>query len=351
MRCKDHKHLSAIKFPAYAQCKSDGAFYNVVIKDKTISFLSRNGKELLSDTLTDKLMSLCNYTMGGDVVLHCEILIKDNDGKILAREIGNGYISSLARSEETFVTYQTKYLEASTQKQKDKLKEKFEQSSEDWEWTANHIVFRCWDLVPYQDWLDGEWKLPYKQRFSAVCTLAEMVNLECFLPQESTEVNSLEEIEAIYAKYIAAGEEGVVVKNLDGIWKDSDSGSSDQIKLKEKKQCELEVIGYNTGDGEFKDGIGSVIAVSSDRKVKVNISGMARKDRGLEPVDPNDASKGLRLIEGFDLNHYTGSIITIEFNSLLRPKADGTSALFLPVIIEKRLDKTVADDYKTIASM
>ena len=78
---------------------------------------------------------------------------------------------------------------------------------------------------------------------------------------------------------------------------------------------------------------------------------MARKDRGLEPVDPNDASKGLRLIEGFDLNHYTGSIITIEFKSLLRPKADGTSALFLPVIIEKRLDKTVADDYKTIASM
>jgi len=349
MRCSGVEEIDSIVYPAIAQLKSDGAFYNLADVNGDIKFISRNGKELKSKVLSRRFASL--HTIAPSMLMTGELLIKNNDGTIMPREVGNGKISKLAKSEETLLTMNAKVSEAKTADAKNKALAKIQESMDEWAWIEEHIIYRCWDILPYQDWLNGISATPYIHRFEeawrVVDEMSKIHNAIELTPYQY--VNSVEEVDALYKQYIAKGEEGLVLKNLAGIWESTTS--KNQIKLKEKKQCELQVIGWNPGEGEFSAGIGSLICVSSDRKVRVNISGMQRHQRGLEPVDPNDMSKGLRLIENFDLDVYTNKIITVEFNSLLKPKADGTSALFLPVIVEVRDDKTEADNYETIAKL
>lgn len=340
-RCSDHKSLGNIHFPAIAQLKSDGAFYNVIVyPDQPTQFLSRNGKELENIYLSAKMA----IPVFEPIVFTCEMLI-NRDGKILPREIGNGLITKLVNQKSTLATLIEKDSEAKTMQQKAKTKTAIYEAGKEWSEIEQSIVFRCWDAIPYDDWVEGKCETPYSERFDYVKRMSGLF-------YEATPyrmVDSLEEIQAYYDEVIAQGEEGLVVKNLEAIWEDGTS--KDQIKLKEKKQCELKIVGYNIGEGEFTGGIGSYICESADGLVKVNISGMKRHQRGLEPVDPKDASKGLKLIDGFDLDACVGQIITVEFNQLLRPKADGTSALFLPVVVEFRTDKREADTYDTIRSM
>lgn len=344
MRCSGVEEIGSIKYPAMAQLKSDGAFYNLAVLDDEIKFISRNGKELKSKFLSNEYSAL--HKICPSMLLTGELLIKNDDGTIMLREVGNGKISKLAKAEETLITLNARVHEARTADARKKACLKVKEAQDEWAWIEEHIIFRCWDILPYQDWIDGVCKTPYINRFEQAYQVIDEISNDAIELTPYQYVNSAEEVDVLYRQYIERGEEGLVLKNLNGIW---ESGTSkNQIKLKEKKQCELQVIGWNPGEGEFSDGIGSLICVSSDGKVKVNISGMQRHQRGLEPIDASDMSKGLRLIEGFDLNVYTNKIITVEFNCLLKPKADGTSALFLPVIIEVRDDKSEADDYETI---
>lgn len=90
---------------------------------------------------------------------------------------------------------------------------------------------------------------------------------------------------------------------------------------------------------------------SSDGLLKVSISGMTESERGLERVDIMDASKGLKVIDDFDFNKYTGKIITVEFNELIKAKDKEDYSLFLPRIKEFREDKIEADDLEYIKGL
>lgn len=90
---------------------------------------------------------------------------------------------------------------------------------------------------------------------------------------------------------------------------------------------------------------------SSDGLLKVSISGMTESERGLERVDIMDASKGLKVIDDFDFNKYTGKIITVEFNELIKAKDKEGYSLFLPRIKEFREDKIEADDLEYIKGL
>ena len=87
-----HKDISGIKFPAYAQIKSDGARCHMSLQaGKAVAF-SRNGKPIeLHGTFDAALM----MTIHEGETLDGELLAIDAEGKILDRKTGNGIINSL----------------------------------------------------------------------------------------------------------------------------------------------------------------------------------------------------------------------------------------------------------------
>lgn len=128
--------------------------------------------------------------------------------------------------------------------------------------------------------------------------------------------------------------------------------STEQIKLKSEKVCELIITGYEHGTGKYEGGIGSFNCISHDGAVVVNVgSGLSDYERGFERLDNADSSKGLSLVCGFDGNRYIGSIISVKFNELIQSESKETYSLFLPRFIEIRHDKTEADSLETIKKL
>jgi DNA ligase-1 len=145
-------------------------------------------------------------------------------------------------------------------------------------------------------------------------------------------VNSLEEAVWHFELLLSEGHEGTILKNYCALWEDS--RSKHLVKMKAERDCDLEIIGYNPGEGKFVGQVGSLICASSDRLVEVSISGFS---------DP------LRLEITKDINNLMGSIVTIIYNERIKSKArTGVDSLFLPRFAEFRTDKKVANSSKEI---
>ena len=106
-----------------------------------------------------------------------------------------------------------------------------------------------------------------------------------------------------------------------------------QIKLKAARECELRIVGFNiANDNKYHGLIGSLECVSEDGIVSANISGLSDAERS-------------DLLD----DKVIGTIITVRYNEMLANKKDSNRfSLFLPRMIERRLDKTRADTYKEI---
>jgi DNA ligase-1 len=126
------------------------------------------------------------------------------------------------------------------------------------------------------------------------------------------------------------GIEGTVIKNPNGIWEDKTS--KDQIKLKIEAEVDLIVRGFNPGNGKNAHLFGSIAAESSDGKLRVNVSGISDKDR--ERIN-NEREEWIDK-----------KIITVRANSIM--ESNDIAALFLPRLVEERLDKSEADDFEKI---
>jgi hypothetical protein len=89
-----HKDISGIKFPAYAQIKSDGARCHMSLQAGRGVAFSRNGKPIeLHGTFDAALMQ----TIKEGETLDGELLAIGADGKILDRKTGNGMINTLVK--------------------------------------------------------------------------------------------------------------------------------------------------------------------------------------------------------------------------------------------------------------
>lgn len=362
MRCSLMEKIKHIDYPAYSQVKMDGTYVSIVLtidKDKDViaDIFSRQGRRIdMSDTLRNRLQDYAkNYIhpitdfsskSWVKLVLMGEALIKGKDGKPLDRKTGNGLITSLSKRFDTARSYQEKLDKKYSQKVMDEYNEK----TNEWDSTEENIYFVLWDYMSYDAWQCKEDVAPYKDRLNK---LNELCNTKSSNPLfsmvESKEVNSYEEAYEHFKELYARGEEGTILKNKDLKWKNGTS--NEMIKFKAVKECELKVVGYEMGSGKYSEGIGALLCESSDGLLKVSISGLTEAERGLERVDPMDAAKGLKVIEGFDFNQYTDKIITVEFNELIQSKDKDTYSLFLPRIKEVREDKSEADDIEYIRSL
>lgn len=293
----EEKLVNKLKFPAYVQLKMDGMRFNAIVKDGKCEFRSRNGKEIqLLGNLEQEFIALAN---GKNVVFDGELLVNDK-GVVLDRQTGNGILNKANKG-----------------------------TISDLE--AHKVHATVWDIIPYDDFTKGKSTFDYHTRFSALESLSLPKKIHLV---ESTVVASLEEAQTIFEKYLADGQEGIILKDMSGVWEDK--RAKHQIKFKGEMECDLEILAVEEGTGKYAGKLGAVVCASrsKDGKRIVVSVGSGFND------DHRDNLWAIR-------DTLIGKIVAVKYNMRIQNKA-GEESLFLPIFVEVRYDKEVADSIEDI---
>lgn len=288
----EEKLVDRISFPAYVQLKMDGMRFNAIVRDGKVEFCSRNGKQL--DLLGHMEPEFITLADGQNVVFDGELLVMI-DGQIASRQMGNGILNKA---------------------NKGTLSEK----------EAQLVHAALWDLIPYEDFVDGVSLKMYSKRFESLqeLNLPERVHLV-----EHTVVDSIEAAQVIFEQYLAAGQEGIILKDPKGIWEDK--RAKHQIKFKGELECDLRIVGWEIGTGKNTGRLGALVLESEDGIIKTNVG------TGFTDADRDRITKDV-----------IGKVCAIKYNARIVDKKTGIHSLFLPVFIEIRFDKEIADSSKDI---
>jgi hypothetical protein len=294
----EQKLVDKISFPAYAQMKMDGMRFNAIVRDGKCEFRSRNGKEiLLLGNLEQEFISLAGSV---DCVFDGELLVMlEGDHQFADRQTGNGILNKANKG-----TISAK--------------------------EAAMVHATVWDLIPYVQFVDGYCATPYSKRYSTLEAIVSKQKSEGkkIWNVTSTIVQTLEEAQEIFQGYLAEGYEGIILKDGNGVWEDK--RAKHQIKFKGELECDLKIVAIEEGTGKYAGMLGAIVCESSDGKIKVNVgSGFNdahRKNLGKEILD---------------------KIVAIKYNSRIKNKL-GEESLFLPIFVEIRDDKDIADSSKDI---
>jgi hypothetical protein len=290
----EQKLVDKIKWPATVQLKMDGMRFNAIVRDGKCEFRSRNGKEIqLLGNLEQDFIDMAGVV---DCVFDGELLVMEGD-KILDRQTGNGILNKANKG---------------TISKADAAK----------------VRATVWDIIPYVLFETGYCDTPYSQRIDTLANLLATHEPEKVYLVQKTTVENIEEANAIFEKYLADGQEGIILKDLSGVWEDKRSKT--QIKFKGELECDLRIVGIEEGTGKYAGMLGAILCESADGVIKVRVgSGFSdeqRKNLGENIVD---------------------KIAAIKYNTRIKNKA-GEESLFLPIILEIRDDKEVADSSKDI---
>jgi DNA ligase-1 len=301
MRCSLPKHVKLESWDwkngIYSQLKADSLYCNMDVIGGEVILTSRAGKEFPIEKFQDIVSEASD--IGIDCRIHGELQVAFN-GEILPREIGNGILNKVTQGGDFEDGY--------------------------------YPVYSVWDIIKIESAVPGgKDNTPYSNRFNALCDLFQTTAHIKLI--ETKIVYSLDEAYEHYFSMLEKGLEGTVIKTASGLWKDSTS--KDQIKLKAECLVELRIKGFTQGNGKNADTFGSIECESEDGLLEVNVG------TGLKDDDRNRLNKIKdSLIDG---------IVTVKFNGIMKSKkANKKHSLFLPVYIEIRGDKDVADNYQQI---
>jgi len=295
----EQKLVDKIKFPAYAQMKMDGMRFNAIVRDGKVEFRSRNGKQiLLLGNLETEFAALAGSV---DCVFDGELLVMlEGDHQFADRQTGNGILNKANKG-----TISAK--------------------------EAALVHATVWDLIPYVQFVDGYCGTPYSKRYATLQAIIakQKADGKKIWNVTSTIVETLEEAQEIFQGYLAEGFEGIILKDGAGVWEDKRSKT--QIKFKGELECDLKIVAVEEGKGKAVGMLGAIICESADAIVKVNVgSGF------------NDAQR-----KQYWKENIVDKIVAVKYNSRIKNKA-GEESLFLPVFIELRDDKDIADNSKVI---
>jgi DNA ligase-1 len=310
----DAKNIKNIVFPAYSQLKADGLRTNIHVNGNKVTICGRSGRDIdLLGHMDEEFIKLgAQYPY--PVVFDGELVVVDDNG-IVSRKVGNGIINKAIKG--TISDEEAKMVRA-----------------------------QLWDAIPLSEFQAGVSTQDYKTRFEglleaikAAAPSSEDALVEAlkgitrkYWAIPCKVVNSLQEGVAHFEELLAQGEEGTILKNFCALWEDT--RSKHLVKMKAEKDCDLEILGFNPGEGKFTGQVGSLICASSDRLVEVAISGFS---------DP------LRQKITNDINNLIGTIVTVTYNERIKSQTrTGVDSLFLPRFNEFRQDKKVADSTKEI---
>jgi DNA ligase-1 len=303
MRCSLPKHVNLNEWDwkggIFSQEKADGMFVNATSDDGSSAVLSsRQGTPFPSEPFAEIIA--CLDDMGGNVQRHGEMLVLV-DGKVAPREIGNGILNRVISGGE------------------------FEANE--------RPILKLWDEVQVGVVTPkGADPTPYCARLKVL--LKKIADLPLGAPVsliDTRSVHSIKEAYGHYAKLLAKGKEGTIVKQRNAIWRDGTS--KEQIKLKLEVPVDLVIAGIVAGNvGTKNEGrAGSLTCQTSDGLLEVDVAIKGEKMR-----DDVDANSG----------NWLNGIITVVSNGVLKPSpSNDLHSLFLPRFAESclRTDKTEAD--------
>lgn len=308
MRCSKPSKLKNIVYPAIAQNKEDGLFCNVKLEDY-IKFETRSGGELLFPFNSQLFYEVNSLESTEDVIITGELRITGDDGKYLPRKQGNPLINkALSSHKNTGIS----------------IKE------------ANRIHLIAWDLIPKDDFYNLKCEVPYEKRFEQLHVLVNfspLNRIHCVLTEH---VHNEKEVYDFTSRQMAMGEEGAVIKNLQGIWEHSDGGSPDQIKLKagelgqgKERIVELRVVGFQVGESgkKYSQCIGSLVCVTEDGLLETYVG-----------IGLSDQERRSPYHETFH-----NKIISVRFNDIIYDDKGNLPRLYLARFEEIRHDKLTAD--------
>jgi DNA ligase 1 len=272
------------QYPVIVQHKLDGVRCLVIKEDTSVKAFTREGKPLFLPNIFHEVGKI-----KGSFVLDGELLLQNNRLKTA------GVVNKILRNTAT--------------------------SAE-----ANALVFHVFDLLSFEAFTTMSCKTPLRGRVVALertVPKSKVINIvpTFYADNYTTVIN-------IYKEVRVVGEEGIIVKDRNGMYEFK--RSKNWIKFKAVKSCTLSLVGCTKGTGKFEDSIGALICKSSCGNLTVSVgSGLTDEDRK------------------FFETARTGTLIEVVYNEL-QEDLNGITFLFLPRFKEIRLDKTEADSLATI---
>jgi hypothetical protein len=284
-----------IKYPAIFQCKMDSSRINLEFDCKFISATTRNGSVLSISCFDDLKVPFADRC-----IIDGELMWRYPDGRVAERKVSNGYVTKAVRG--TITPEEEKGL---------------------------YVV--VWDWIPYDDFSMEICQIPYSERLDVVESLGELG--EDRLQVVETEiVNSREEVMEKYQRNLERGEEGGILKSINGIWEAK--RSKYQLKLKAEDPADLLVVGYTLGTlgTQFEGMLGSLLCQTSCGQLEVGVGSGFKHKRG-ERDNPES---------------YVGKIIQVKYNCIISSKGSDKKSLFLPIYDGIRDDKTTANSLEDL---
>ena len=298
------KTRKLIKTPFIAQVKYDASRCIAIVHQNEVVFKTRNGKEMIieNNRLKSELIKIAShYNDNKGVVLDGEIMIEGAD-----RQGSNKIV--------------TKFVRESANKDE-----------------ANLVHFKVWDVIPKTDFLNGKYSVEYGTRFDELqklyCQASNDTDIKHVSLAETKIMANYEEAHAWCLELMLQGEEGIIIKNIKGAWKNS--RSREQFKVKAVMESDMRITKLVYGTGKYKDALGAFECESSDGLVKVSVGSGLKDDERQEKFHPSTEA------------NWIGKIMVVRHNGMVTDNK-GAHSLYLPRFVEVRLDKDEADDLTKI---
>lgn len=286
----EQKLVDKVQYPALVQTKMDGMRFNAIVRNGTVEYRSRNGKEiqLLGNLDADFI------AMAGDIdcVFDGELLVAGESG-VLDRQTGNGILNKANKG-----TISAK--------------------------EASMVRATVWDVIPYLYFIEGECPTPYGTRMESLSILFQKHSPAKVSLVQSWEVENYDTAKALFEELLQRGEEGIILKDKRGIWENK--RAKHQIKFKGELECDLKIVGVEEGTGKYAGMLGAVLCESCDGIVQVRVGSGFNDEQRKNLWKENLVDK----------------IVAVKYNMRIKNKL-GEESLFLPIFIEIRDDKDVAD--------
>lgn len=296
----DQRLIDRFDWPGICQLKLDGMRFNAIVRGENVEFRSRNGKEISipNDIFSRAFVALAKE-YGADYVFDGELLVVDAAGKPLDRKTGNGILNKAVKGTVSKTE-------------------------------AAQIRATVWDAIPVENFVEGIYSVAYESRFTRLIGAHKQFSessrqLSHFISPVLTEyVKNDYEARRMFERFLAEGQEGTILKDRNAIWEDKRSKGS--IKFKGELEADMRIIGWELGTGKNAKRLGALVVSSEDGRIVVNVgTGFTDSDR--DSIRPD----------------VVGKIASIKYNARIQDKKGNTESLFLPVFVEIREDKDVAD--------
>jgi len=285
----NEKNLANIVYPAWTQIKYDGTRLLVTITNEVV-METRNGSLFkFIERLRENIASRFDLYRKHKYYIDGELVFRDRKtGKLLDRKTSNGIASRCIKGVN------------------------------DYDHKLYEPVYCVWDVV-----VDDNYDTLYNVRFDLLYMMFS--EDDSFIVADYTEVANFDEVTQSYNQAIMDGEEGIILKNIHAPW--SNNRSKHQIKFKEVIEVDLRAVEFIEGAPRTKhEGVlGAIVFKSDDGKISTKC-GSGFDDETRKYIWDH-------------IDEFKNKVATLKCNEIILQDESVVYSLFLPVIVEWRLDK------------